>query len=109
MVISLIICYVPLIQMLLQRNIFDETKSLYNKLLSKIVLTSLILVYLMVLDIDFMVLSLIFGTLCLILSWVTCGYVETSPVENLINRQFKALFGMNTNDVEGFRRARSIN
>ena len=99
MVISLMVCYVPLVQMLLQRNTLDQINSLYLRILSKVVLTFLILVYLIILDIDFMVLSLIVGTLCLILSWVTCGYVETSPVENLINRQFKALFGMKTNDV----------
>ena len=103
------VCYVTLVQMLLQRNTFDQINSFYLRLLSKVVLTFLILVYLMILDIDFMVLNLIVGTLCLILSWATCGYVQTSWVENLINRQFEALFGMKTNDVEGFRRARSIN
>ena len=75
MVVSLMVCYVTLVQMLLQRNTFDQTNSFYLRLLSKVVLTFLILVYLMILDIDFMVLNLIVGTLCLILSWATCGYV----------------------------------
>ena len=56
-----------------------------------------------------MVSSLILGTFIIILNFVTCGRVQTDWYDDLMNKQFMVLFGMKTNDVEGFRRARSIN
>ena len=79
MVFSLIVCYVPFIQMLLQRNTlrFGQQQGIYQICLSKIVLTVFIVLLLFIMDIVFMVVGLVFGTIIQILNLITCEYVST--------------------------------
>ena len=109
MVFSMLVSYVPLIQMFLARNTlgFDQTKSVYQIVMAKIVLTALIIVFLFMMDVVFMLSALVIGTIVKLLKFVTCGRV-TMEYEELENNCFKFLFDMTKNDIEGFRKSRGI-
>ena len=55
-----------------------------------------------------MILALTLGTFIHLLHFITCGYVKSDWYDKLVDMCFEAMFEMNSNDVEGFRKARAI-
>ena len=74
----------------------------------KFVLTAFVVVFLFGIDLTFMVAAVIFGNVFQLLDLITCGRVSSDWYDKLVNMSFQAVFGMDTNDIEGFRKARAI-
>ena len=60
------------------------------------------------LDLTFLVTALIIGIVINLLDLFTGGYVSSDWYDEFVNMSFQAVFGMSTNDIEAFRKARAI-
>ena len=79
MVFSLLVCQVPLIQMLVLRNKLGsqlDSRSTYQKILALNTCTFLINVQLLLLDVFFMVITLCGGYLSLFMQIISCGRLK---------------------------------
>ena len=64
--------------------------------------------FLIAIDVVFMVFGTLLGVIITMISLISCGKIKTNLINDFQTSCFKFLFEMTKNDVEGFRRARSI-
>ena len=69
--------------MFLARNTlgFGQTKSIYQIVMAKVVLTALIVVFLFTMDVVFMLAALVIGTIVKVFKFVTCREETTDLYE----------------------------
>lgn len=79
MVLSMIVCYIALIQMMLHKNTlkFGLNRSLSDKIFGVIILSALIIVYLLSLDLVFAFVGLALRALIQVLNVTTRGRVKS--------------------------------
>jgi len=73
-------------------------------------LTPLIVVYLLLMDIIFIIVSVVIVPLTMIVKFLSCGLIKIkhNEIEEKFNIIYETLFGMTDIDIKGFRRLRTI-
>lgn len=66
------------------------------------------LVYLTVMDLLYLVETVFLHPISVLLSWLSGGYCNFSFISDTIEGLYEILFDMGENDIEGFRRLRTI-
>ena len=84
-----------------------EAKLSCAEILSFFTLTPFLLIYLLLIDIVFLLISSIVSPLTLLVSLITLGRVKLDKLNDLFDRIYELLFGMSKIDVLGFRRLRT--
>lgn len=109
MVLAYQVCYVPLVNLVLNRDSlkFSETQSIFDKCLAIVMVTPLILIYLVSIDICFMISTLMGFVIFLVFEKLFCGKISFD-FDGYIDKAFAMLFSMTLNDVEGFRALKSL-
>lgn len=101
------VCYVPLVTFQKNRSkLQEDTKFL--KFLNIVSLTPLIVAYLLMMDVIYIVVSVIITPITMLLKLLTCGYLDITNVEEKLDVLYEILFGMSDMDIKGFRRLRTI-
>ena len=67
-------------------------------------LTPLILIYLLFMDVIYIISSAILTPL----AYMSCGLIKAATVEEKVDKIYKTLFGMSDMDIKGFRRLRTM-
>jgi hypothetical protein len=106
------IAYVPFISYQLDkmRTSFEDSKlscSFIRKSTLFFATTPLLLIYLIIIDTFFLVVSSIGTPFAIIAFILSCGYISFESVDNVINSLYKMVFGMQKMDIIGFRRLRT--
>ena len=70
--------------------------------------TPLILFYLQLMDIMYVINSVIFEPIILLIKTLSCGIIDLSIISHAIDDSYVILFDMTEMDVGGFRRLRPI-
>lgn len=104
MISPFFVCYVPLLTFQKEKAEEIANDTPVQKFLAFCSLTPLILVYLLLMDLIYIISSVIITPL----AFLTCGLIEVDDVEEKIDRIYKIMFGMSDMDIKGFRRLRTI-
>jgi hypothetical protein len=114
MVSPFFISYAPLINYWVQKGsfgIYESAKkniSFKNKVIGLMILTPIFVIYLVFLDLLFMINTATLKPLVYFLKLVTFNRVDLTRMTMFINDLYSLLFDMDTMEVEGFRRLRTI-
>jgi len=101
------VCYVPLVTFQKKRSqLQEDTKFL--KVLNVLSMTPLIVVYLLLMDLVYIVTSVIITPFAMLLKLISCGCIDITNVEEKLDGLYNILFGMTDMDIKGFRRLRTI-
>lgn len=101
------VCYVPLLTFQKNRSkLQEETKFL--KFLNIASLTPFIVAYLLLMDIIYIIVSVIITPAAMIIKLLTCGIIDITNIEEKLDVLYEILFGMTDMDIKGFRRLRTI-
>lgn len=101
------VCYVPLVTFQKNRSkLQEETKFL--KFLNIASLTPFIVVYLLIMDIIYIIVSVVITPTAMIIKLLSCGLIDVTNVEEKLDVLYEVLFGMTDMDIKGFRRLRTI-
>jgi len=106
------ISYVPFIsyQIGKMRGFFDgKTKKFacIKKTLLLLASTPFLLLYLLLIDTIFLIISSVLTPIFIVLMIFSCGFLSLEVVDETIDGMYKWLFGMQKMDVVGFRRLRT--
>lgn len=71
-------------------------------------LTPFIVAYLLVMDLVYIIVSVVITPLTFMLKFLTCGKIDVTNVEEKLDVLYEILFGMTDMDIKGFRRLRTI-
>ena len=111
MVFSLLVCVVPLVKMMVQRNklgMDTDSRTTYQKILAFFVVTCLLIPLLLLLDIFFMVITIFGGYISIFMYMMSLGKIKMTYYMIIQDKIFYWVFNMRKNDIEGMRRARNI-
>jgi hypothetical protein len=92
------------------RKVFEgEDQSLValKKTGSFLATTPFLLVYLLVIDTFFLIITSVLTLPTMLVSLISCGKISQKRVEEFIDSMFMNLFGMQKMDIVGFRRLRT--
>jgi hypothetical protein len=108
------ICYAPLINYWVQKGSFGIYESsanrisFKNKALGFMVLTPIFVIYLVVLDLLFMINTAVLRPLVYLLKLLTFNKLDLTRLTLFVNDMYSLFFDMDIMEVEGFRRLRTI-
>ena len=71
-------------------------------------MTPFIVVYLLLMDVIYIIVSVVVTPLAFVLKLLTFGYIDLTNIEEKLDLLFDLLFGMKEMDIKGFRRLRTI-
>jgi hypothetical protein len=71
-------------------------------------LTPFIVGYLLIMDLIYIIVSVIITPSTMLLKLLTCGLIDITNVEEKLDVLYEILFGMTDMDIKGFRRLRTI-
>lgn len=71
-------------------------------------LTPFIVAYLLLMDIIYIIVSVIITPTAMIIKFLSCGLIDVTNVEEKLDILYEILFGMTDMDIKGFRRLRTI-
>ena len=101
------VCYVPLVTFQKNRGkLQKETRFL--KVLNIVSLTPLIVAYLLVMDIIYILVSVVITPSAMLIKLLSCGLIDVTNIEEKLDVLYEILFGMSDMDIKGFRRLRTI-
>ena len=101
------VCYVPLVTFQKNRGkLQKETRFL--KMLNIVSLTPLIVAYLLLMDIIYILVSVVVTPSAMLIKALSCGLIDVTNVEDKLDVLYEILFGMTDMDIKGFRRLRTI-
>lgn len=66
------------------------------------------MVYLLIMDIIYILVSVVITPTAMLLKLLTCGLVDLTNIEERLDVLYEILFGMTEMDIKGFRRLRTI-
>ena len=78
------------------------------KFLNILSLTPFIVAYLLMMDIIYILVSVVITPAAYFLKMISCGSVDLTNVEEKLDVLYEILFGMSDMDIKGFRRLRTI-
>jgi len=84
----------------------EETKFL--KFLNILSLTPFIVAYLLLMDIIYILVSVVITPTAMFIKLISCGLIDLTNVEEKLDVLYEILFGMTDMDIKGFRRLRTI-
>ena len=84
----------------------EETKFL--KFLNIASMTPIIVVYLLIMDLIYIMVSVIITPIAYLIKLLSCGFLDLTNVEEKLDVLYEVLFGMTEMDIKGFRRLRTI-
>lgn len=99
------VCYVPLLTFQKERAEKIEDDSILQKLNGFFSLTPLILINLLLMDLIYIINSVVITPIVFIFSF---GRLNMEVIEEKIDKIYIVLFGMSDMDIKGFRRLRTI-
>ena len=97
----LYVCYVPLISV-------QRSKQNPSKLITFSAFTPLILVYLLLLDIFYIVIQTAINPILVMISMITCGKISGLALDDIIDEFFLKFFGLAKVQAVGFRKLRTL-
>jgi len=71
-------------------------------------LTPFIVGYLLLMDIIYIIVSVIITPAAIIVKFFTCGLIDMTNIDEKLDVLYEILFGMTEMDIKGFRRLRTI-
>lgn len=71
-------------------------------------LTPFIVGYLLLMDIIYIIVSVIITPAAIIVKFFTCGLIDMTNIDEKLDVLYEILFGMTDMDIKGFRRLRTI-
>lgn len=71
-------------------------------------LTPFIVAYLLLMDIIYIIVSVILTPTAMLIKVFTCGLIDMTNIEQKLDVLYEILFGMTDMDIKGFRRLRTI-
>lgn len=71
-------------------------------------LTPFIVAYLLLMDIIYILVSVIITPTAMLIKVLTCGLIDMTNIEQKLDVLYEILFGMTDMDIKGFRRLRTI-
>ena len=71
-------------------------------------LTPLIVAYLLLMDVIYIIVSVVITPIAFIIKLLTCGLIDMTNIEEKLDVLYEILFGMSDMDIKGFRRLRTI-
>ena len=101
------VCYVPLVTFQKNRSKLQEY-TCFLKFLNVLSLTPFIVGYLLIMDLIYIIVSVIITPFTMLLKLLTCGLIDITNVEEKLDVLYEILFGMSDMDIKGFRRLRTI-
>lgn len=78
------------------------------KFLNVLSLTPFIVSYLLMMDIIYIIVSVVITPAAMLIKILTCGLIDVTNVEEKLDVLYEILFGMSDMDIKGFRRLRTI-
>lgn len=108
------ISYVPLVNYWIHLGSFGiyqhgkKEISKCKKIFGYMALFPIFLVYLTVMDLLYLIETVFLRPISVFLGWISCGYCKLTVFSNTIESLYSILFDMGENDIEGFRRLRTI-
>lgn len=101
------VCYVPLVTFQKNRGKLQK-ETQFLKFLNVLSLTPFIVSYLLLMDIIYILVSVVITPLAFLLKALSCGFIDLTNVEEKLDVLYEILFGMSDMDIKGFRRLRTI-
>lgn len=101
------VCYVPLVTFQKNRSKLQED-TCFLKFLNVLSLTPFIVAYLLLMDLIYIIVSVVITPITMLLKVLSCGYIDITNVEEKLDVLYEILFGMSDMDIKGFRRLRTI-
>jgi len=77
-------------------------------MLNIVSLTPFIVAYLLLMDIIYIIVSVIITPAAMLIKVLTCGLIDMTNIEEKLDVLYEILFGMTDMDIKGFRRLRTI-
>lgn len=71
-------------------------------------LTPFIVLYLLLMDIIYIIVSVVITPAAILLRFLTCGLIDLTNIDEKLDVLYEILFGMTEMDIKGFRRLRTI-
>ena len=71
-------------------------------------MTPFIVIYLLVMDLIYIIVSVVITPITMIIYVLTCGKLNFTNIEEKLDVLYEILFGMTDMDIKGFRRLRTI-
>jgi hypothetical protein len=71
-------------------------------------LTPFIVGYLLLMDIIYIVVSVIITPAAMLIKFLSCGLIDMTNIDEKLDVLYEILFGMTDMDIKGFRRLRTI-
>lgn len=101
------VCYVPLLTFQKNRSKLEK-ESWFQKFINTASLTPFIVIYLLFMDLIYIVVSVIITPIAYVIKLLTCGLIDLTGIEDGLDVLYEILFGMSDMDIKGFRRLRTI-
>ena len=77
-------------------------------MLNIVSLTPFIVAYLLLMDIIYIIVSVIITPAAMLIKVLTCGLIDMTNIEEKLDVLYEILFGMTDMDIKGFRRLRTV-